>query len=104
MKARRGLLATARSASTNRIVVESRAVDDFGELRERKQTARDTAAALGHDLGIWKARGDVYGRQDARCRLCSAMATVCVEPPTAYGLGLAYGKALTDQCRESGDK
>lgn len=63
----------------------------------------EVAAALGHDLSIWKARGDVYGRQDARCRLCGAMATVCVEPPTVYGLGLAYGKALTDQCRESGE-
>lgn len=103
MKAKRGLFATARSASTNRTVVESRAVDDFGELRIRKRDAVTAAVALGHDLGIWKARGDVYGRQDARCRVCSAIVTVCVEPPAEYGLPLAYGRALTNCCKESGE-
>lgn len=100
--AKRGLLSTARRADTHTAIVESRVVDDYGEMPARKREAAAAARAHGHEMGVWKRRNDAYGRQDSWCRICGAIMTVCVEAPAAYSLPFVYGKALTDSCSITG--
>lgn len=95
MKPRRGLLAMARAKPR---VAPRPAVDDFGELSERKRKARRAAERLGHSLRTWHRRpNDPAGRWNAFCERCNLLAVVCVEAPE--GLSMTYGSALRETCR-----
>jgi hypothetical protein len=91
----RGLLHTDKSRTLTGPRV---AVDDFGELPERKRVARARAGLLGHDLGAWHRRpNDAAGRFNAFCRTCNRGVVVCTEAPEK--MGDVYGRALEETCR-----
>lgn len=98
MKPRRGLLAMARAKP--RVVRAPRpAVDDFGELAERKRLARRTAERLGHSLRTWHRRpNDPEGRWNAFCERCNRLAVTCVEAPEGFP-SASYGSALRETCK-----
>lgn len=91
----RGLLRTVKPRT---LVGPAAPIDDFGELPERKRTARTQAGRLGHDLGSWHRRpNDPAGRFNAFCRTCNRGVIVCTEAPE--GLRDVYGRALEETCR-----
>ena len=95
MKTSRGLLHTEKPTT---VTSQAVAVDEFGELPERKRAATKRALGLGHVLGPWHRRpNDVAGRFNAFCRSCNRIAVVCIETPD--GLDDIYGTALVETCR-----
>lgn len=95
--ARRSRSALAISKDKPRRVHQQLAVDEFGELAERKWRANTAARALGHQMGGWHRRkNDEAGRWDAYCSDCNAAAVVCTEAP--HGMPDVYGPALKNDC------
>lgn len=93
---RKGLL--LRASKPRRIVQDYAAIDQFGELAERKRQAAARARAFGHDMAGWHQRpNDPAGRWNSFCHTCNKAAVVCTEAPE--GIPDIYGHALTDQCR-----
>jgi hypothetical protein len=93
--ARRGLLSAA--STPPKTIVQTFAVDEFGELPARKRAASTTARRDGHALGPWHRRkNDPAGRWDTFCSRCGKTLVVCTEAPD--GLPDAYGHALTERC------
>jgi len=79
------------------VVQHYEAIDQFGELAERKRSAATRARALGHDLIPWHQRpNDPAGRWNAFCFSCNAAVVVCTEAPD--GFDDIYGPAITKDC------
>src|SRR5262245_56536065 len=96
MKAKRGLLKAAGKARV--IIQDYAAVDQFGELPERKRGAERLARQQGHQLSGWHRRqNDPQGHWDAWCQDCGMLAVVVTEPRP--GIAHVYGKALELTCR-----
>ena len=94
-KRKRGLLSLSKEKP--RRVVQSLAVDEFGELGVRKKEAAALARQLGHQLAGWHRRSnDPAGRWNAFCSDCNAVAVVCTEAPE--GIPDMYGSALKNEC------
>lgn len=102
----RGVLAVGRAATRHATITQDvAAIDHFGELPARKADALRVAhdKAHGHQLGPWHERpNDVYGRWNAHCVDCGAVAVVALEPPP--NLALSYGTALTRRCTAAEDE
>ena len=73
---KRNLLAISQDRP--RRVYQTLAIDEFGELAERKRAAAKAARDHGHQMDAWHRRkNDQYGRWDAWCTDCNAGAVVC---------------------------
>lgn len=82
-------------------VSPDRAVDNFGEVTERKRKAAAQARALGHDLDVWHQRpNDPSGRWNAFCLTCNRPVVVCTEIPE--GFPEIYGPAVKVDCAGEG--
>lgn len=93
---KRGLLSISKD-KPKRIIQDYAAIDQFGELPQRKRDAARTARHLGHDMGPWHKRpNDTAGRQNAFCLTCNRPMVVCTEPPE--GFPASYGSALSEEC------
>lgn len=78
-------------------VVQTYAVDDFGELAARKRAAEATARQLGHDLLPWHPRQDPAGRWNSYCATCNQAVVVATEVPDGFA-DFTYGRAVTQVC------
>jgi hypothetical protein len=81
-----------------KIIVEHyEAIDQFGELPERKRDAEKAAFKHGHDLAGWHERpNDPAGRWNNFCLACNQAVVVCTEAPE--GFPQIYGPAYTKEC------
>ena len=98
LKMRRAVRRKALVKPVRKIVVQDyAAIDQFGELTERKREAAATARTLGHDLLPWHERpNDPAGRWNAFCASCNRAVVVCTEAPA--GFPWIYGPAVTQDC------
>jgi hypothetical protein len=97
-KVRRSVL--SGNTAPRRLVTQTYAVDEFGELATRKRDALAQAVAHGHQMGSWHKRpNDPWGRQNNWCVDCNANLTVAVDLPPLMP-GLVYGHALKVTCGE----
>lgn len=97
VKRRKSLLLAKPVRKT--IVQDYAAIDQFGELAQRKKDAAMRARALGHDLRPWHQRpNDPAGRWNSFCFACNRAVVVCTETPD--GMEDIYGPAVTLDCAE----
>ena len=87
-----------KKSAKRKIVVENyEAIDQFGDLAERKRTAATAARKLGHDMEGWHRRSnDPAGRWNSFCLSCNRAVVVCTEAPD--GFADIYGPAFTEDC------
>lgn len=101
LRRRRSSLSISRDKP--RRIYQTLAVDEFGELKDRKRESLERARALGHQMTGWHRRtNDPHGRWNSYCVDCNRMAVVATEQPE--GLSLAYGNALDENCQAPDDE
>ncbi len=85
-------------APKRKIIVERyAAIDQFGELSQRKKEAFTKARQLGHDMLPWHQRkNDPAGRWNSFCHSCNMAVAVCTEAPE--GMPDTYGPAILKEC------
>lgn len=89
----------AISKDKPRRVYQVLAVDEFGEVGERKRFAERLARRFGHQLTSWHRRpNDPAGRWNSYCADCNGMAVVVTE--ARHGEPDLYGSATTTDCNE----